>query len=199
MGKAPSEVNPNSTPNSPFLSIVSDYIGSEEDIPPGFEGQLRRLDVVTKFNEKVGGPKSVCVQSDNMLPELISGPSKGQNGPWVDPIRAKSSLGPISLDLLQDQPLESSSHMTVGPHLNDISNIQHTKHVPHASGPKWTRVLRSSSGSKEALFTHAGQKRGVVVVSDQLELPNKKIRVFQDDKENSDFMAVAGSQHCQEL
>ena len=199
LGRAPSEVNPISTPNPPFLSIVSDCIESEEDIPPGFEGQLRRLDVVTKVKEKVGGPKSDYEQLENKLPEVTTGPSKGHNGPWVDPIRAKPSLGPISLDHHQDQSLKSSPYMTVSPHLNDISNLQHTKHAPLASGPKWTRVLRSSSGSKEALFTHAGQKRGVVVVSDQLELPNKKSRVFQDDKENSDFMAVAGSQHCQGL
>ena len=89
--------------------------------------------------------------------------------------------------------------MTLGPHLTDISNNQHTKHVLHASGPKWSRVLRSSSGNKEALLSHAGQKRGFVVDSDQLELPNKKFWVSQDDKENSDDMAVAGSQPCQGL
>ena len=75
--------------------------------------------------------------------------------------------------------------MSFGPQLSDISNNQHTKHISHASGPKWSCVLCSSHGSKEALLSLAGQKRGFGVDSVQLELPNKKFQVFQDDKENS--------------
>lgn len=87
--------------------------------------------------------------------------------------------------------------MPHGPQLSDISNQQHTKHVSHVLGPKWSRVLRSSSGNKEALLSHAGQKRDLVIDSDQLELPNKKFRVSQDDKENFENLAEAGFQPCQ--
>ena len=83
-----------------------------------------------------------------------------------------------------DQSVLVTPHVSLGPQLSDISNNQHSKHITHASGPKWFRVLRSSHGSKEALLSIAGQKRGFGVDSVQLELPNKKFQVFQDDKEN---------------
>ena len=92
-----------------------------------------------------------------------------------------------------DQFVLVTPHVSLGPQLSDISNNQHSKHITHASGPKWSRVLRSSHGSKEALLSLAGQKRGFGVDSVQLELSNKKFQVFQDDKENSVDMAEAGS------
>ena len=67
------------------------------------------------------------------------------------------------------------------------------------SRPKWSRVLRSSLGSKEALLVHVGQKIAFVGDSNQVEAPNKKYIVSQDDKENSDILVAAGSQPCHGL
>ena len=77
--------------------------------------------------------------------------------------------------------------MTYGPQLVDISNHQLTRQASLALGPKWSHVLRSSPGNKEALLVHAGQKRAFVVDSDKLEVPNKKYLVSQDDKEIQKF------------
>ena len=89
--------------------------------------------------------------------------------------------------------------MTYSPQLVDISNNQLTRQASLASGPKWSHVLHSSPGSKEALLAHAGQKKAFVVDSDQLEVLNKKYLVSQDYKENSEILAVAGSQPYQGL
>ena len=89
--------------------------------------------------------------------------------------------------------------MTHSPKLADISNHQPTRQDSFASAPKWSRILRSSSGSKEALLVHAGQKRAFVVDFDQVEVRNKKYIVSQDEKENYEILAAAGPQPCQGL
>ena len=95
--------------------------------------------------------------------------------------------------------MKQENHVTHGPMLADISNHQLIKQGSFVSGPKWSRVLRSSLGSKEALLVHVGQKRAFVGDSDQVEAPNKKYIVSQDDKENSDILVAAGSQPCHRL
>ena len=132
-------------------------------------------------------------------PELFSSPSKKPNRPSLDAKMANPLVGSSKLGQNQDNLLNLNSHVTYGPQLTNISNHQVIKHASHTLGPKWTRVLHSSPGNKEALLSHVGQKKGSVVDSDQLELPKKKFRVSQDDKENSIVMAKAGSQPCQGL
>ena len=78
--------------------------------------------------------------------------------------------------------------------LADISNHQITKQGSLGSGPKWFWVLCSSPGNKEALLIHVGQKRAFVRDFDQVEAPNKKYIVSQDDKEKFDILAATGSQ-----
>ena len=87
----------------------------------------------------------------------------------------------------------------MAPELADISNHQPTRQDSFALAPKWSRILRSSSGSKEALLEHAGQKRAFVVDSDQVEVPNKKYIVSQDEKENYEILVTSGYQPCQGL
>lgn len=197
--KTPLEVNPISMPipiSSPSVSTFSRF---EEDIPPGFGGQHMKEPVVTKVVEKVEELKGNCEGVDKKKPEIFSSPSKKPNGPSLDAKRANPLVGSSELGQNQDNSLNLKSHVTHGPQLIDISNHQVTKHASLTLGPKWTRVLRSSPGNNEVLLAHVGQKRGFVVDSDQLELPKKKFRVFQDDKENSVVMAEAGSQPCQGL
>ena len=89
--------------------------------------------------------------------------------------------------------------MTHGPKLADISNHQPIRQDSFASAPKWSRILQSSSGSKEVLLVHVGQKRAFVVDSDQVEVPNKKYIVSQDEKENYEILVTFGYQPCQGL
>ena len=197
--KTPLEVNPRSTPISFFSPSVSDISGSEEDIPLGFRGQHMRETDVTKVFDKFEEYKGNCECVDRTKLEIFSSPSKKPNGHSLDAKRVNPLVGSFELGQQQDPLLNLKSLVTHGPQFTDILNHQVIKHASYTLGPKWTRVLRSSPGNKEALLSHVGQKRGSVVDSDQLELPKKKFRVSQDDKENSVFMAEAGSQPCQGL
>lgn len=154
---------------------------------------------MTKVIDKIEGFMGNCEYIGQKYPEILAFPLKRPNGPSLGTKQANHTGGSSTLGQQQDQPLILNSHVTHGPQLTDISNQQHTKHDSYALGSKWSRILHSSSGSKEALLSHAGQKRGFVVDFNQLELPNKKFRVSQDDKENARNMAEAGSQPCQEL
>ena len=73
------------------------------------------------------------------------------------------------------------------------SNHPATRQGSFASGTKWSRILCSSPGKKDAMLLHAGKKRTFEVDSDQVEAPNKKYIVSQDDKENSEILVAAGS------
>ena len=99
-------------------------------------------------------------------PELFSSPSKKPNSPSLDAKMANPLVGSSKLGQNQDNLLNLNSHVTYSPQLTDISNHQVIKHASHTLGPKWTRVLHSSPGNKEALLSHVGQKRGSVVDPD---------------------------------
>ena len=192
--KMPLEVNPLSTPFPILSPSVSVFSGFEEDIPPGFGGQHMGETVVTKVVDKVEELKGICEYVDKIKPVLFSSPLKKPGGPSLDAKRANPLVGSSELGQNQDNLLNLNSHVTHSPQLTDIQNHHNiSKHASYTLGLKWTRVLRSSPGNKKALLSHVGQKRGSVVDSDQLELPKKKIRVSQDDKEISVFMAEAGS------
>lgn len=108
-------------------------------------------------------------------PEQVSFPVKKSSGPSLGVARANSTASSPESCSRQDQSLILKTHVAHGPQLVDISNSQQTRHASLALGPKWSHVLRSSPGSKEALLSHARQKIGFVVDSNQLELPNKKV------------------------
>ena len=95
--------------------------------------------------------------------------------------------------------LKQNIHVTHYPMLADISNHQSTRQGSSASGSKRSRVLHSFPSSKEVVLAHAGQKRSLDVSSVLVETPNKKYIISQDDKENSEILAVARSQPCQGL
>ena len=197
--KTPLEVNPISTPFPISSPSVSDFSGFEEDIPPVFGGQHMVESVVTKVADKFEELKGNCVCVDKKKPEIFSSPFKKPTRPSLDAKGANHLMGSTELGQNQEKFLNVKSHVTHGLQLTDISNHPVIKHSSHTLGPKWTRVLRSSPGNNEVLLAHVGQKRGSVVDSDQLELPKKNFRVSQEDKENSVFMAEAGSQPCQGL
>ena len=94
---------------------------------------------------------------------------------------------------------EHLSHTLDSPVSPNISLNKNSKHVDVNSGPRWSRILRSSHGSKESLLSPAGKKRVFREDSVQIELPNKKPRVFQVEIDNSVDMAGASSQPCQGL
>ena len=174
LGKAPIEVNPLSKSTFPISSSVSDFLVSEEDIPPGFGGQPRRVGKVSKDCANLGESIGSCVHLGQTFPGSLSGPSFSSNGPsyvstWADPALDSTEMGHVL-----DQSMLVTPQVSLGPQLSDISNNQHPEHVSHDSDPKWSRVLCSSHGSKEALLSLAGQKRGFGVDSIQLELLNKK-------------------------
>nr|POE45512.1 hypothetical protein CFP56_26706 [Quercus suber] len=128
--------------------------GCEEDIPPGFEGQHLKDTIVTEVFDKFEGYKGICECVDKMNPEIISSPSKKPNGPSLDAKRANLFAGSSELGQQQVHLRSFKSHVTHDPQLTDISNHQNIKHASHALGQKWSRVLRSSPGSKEALLPH---------------------------------------------
>ena len=145
------------------------------------------------------GPMGCSKQLSQTSPGSLFGPSLSSNGPSFVSTRAVPTLDYTKLGHTLDKSMLITPHVSLGPQLPETSNNKHSKHVTLASSPKWSRVLCSSHGSKEALLFLADKKRGFGVDSVQLELPNKKFRVFQDDKENSVDMAEAGSQPCQGL
>ena len=174
LGKASSEANPLSKSTFPISSSVSDISVSEEDIPSGFGVQHKSVVVVSKVSDSLEGSMGNCEHLGQIFLETISSPSNSSNRPSNDSTRADPSLDSSVLGQVLDQLVLIIPHVTLGPQLFDISNNQHTKHISHASGPKWSHVLRSSHGNKEAFLSHAGQKRGFGVDSIQLELLNKK-------------------------
>ena len=113
--------------------------------------------------------------------------------------RAATSPDSTILGHTLDSSMHTTSHVPPGPQSPNTSYNENSKHVVLNSGPKWSRVLHSSHGSKEALLSPAGKKRVFGEDSVQIELPNKKLRVFQDENDNSVDMAEAGSQPCQGL
>ena len=121
------------------------------------------------------------------------------SGPYCDVIQAYPLADSTKSYSQHKLSLKKENHVILGPMLADISNHQITKQDSLGSGSKWSRVLRSAPGSKEALLVHARQKRAFVRDSDQVEAPSKKYIVSQDDKENSNILAAAGSQPCHRL
>ena len=138
-------------------------------------------------------PRGCSEQLGQASPGSLPGPSLSSNGPSFVSTWAAPSPDFTELGHTLDKSVLVTPHVSLGPQSSDTSNNKHSKHVAPASGPKWSRVLRSSHGSKEALLFLADKKRGFGVDSVQLELPNKKFRVFQDENENSVDMAEAGS------
>ena len=139
------------------------------------------------------GPIGCSEQLGQTSPGSLSDPSLSSNGPSFVSTRAAPTPDFTELGHTLDKSVLVTPHVSLGPQPPNTSNNKHSKHVALASGPKWSRVLRSSYGSKEALLSLAGKKRVIGVDSVQLELPNKKFRVFQDENENSVDMAEAGS------
>ena len=165
LGKAPNEVNPLSKSTFPISSSVSNFLVSEEDIPPGFGGQLKSFVMVSKDSASLGGSMGNYVHLGQTSSGSLSSPSFSSNGPSYVSTRADPALDPSVFGHVLEHSVLVTPQVSLGPQLADISNIQHTKHVSHASGPKWSRVLCSSHGNKEALLPLAGQKRGFRVDS----------------------------------
>jgi len=181
---------------------VSDSSGLKDRIPPGFEGQCRRCDHVTKKLNTTEGQEGKHETFEPTFPQqtpLVAPLFESPSGPYLDVIQANPLANSTKSYSQHELFLKQENHMTHGPMLANISNHQITKQGSLGSRPKWSRVLRPSPGSKEALLVHAGQKRVFVRDSDQVEAPNKKYIVSQDDKENSDVLVAAGSQPCYRL
>ena len=189
LGKTPIEVSPLSTSTLPFPSVLSEVTVSEEDIPPGFGGQPRRAVGVSLGQDLMVGPLDCNEQLGLVSQGPLPGPSFISIGPSIESTRAASS--PECSELL-GRTLDSP----VSPNTSFNKN---SKHVDVMAGPRWSRILRSSHGRKDSLLSHAGTKRAYGEDSVQLELPNTKLRVFQDENDNSVDMAEAGSQPCQGL
>ena len=115
-----------------------------------------------------------CVHLGQTFPGSLSGPSFSSNGPSYVSTQANPALDSTEMGHVLDQSVLVTPQVSLGPQLSDIPNNQHPKNVSHASSPKWSRVLCSSHGSKEAFLSLAGQKRGFGVDSVKLELLNKK-------------------------
>ena len=189
LGKTPIEVSPLSTSTLPFPSVLSEVIVSEEDIPPGFGGQPRRAGGVSLDQALMVGPLDCNEQLGHFSQGPLPGPSFISNGPSFVSTWAASSL----------DCSEHLGHTLDSPVSPNTSFNKNSKHVDVNSGPRWSRILRSSHGNKDSLLSPAGKKRAYGEDSVQLELPNKKLRVFQDENDNSVDMAEAGSQPCQGL
>ena len=97
-----------------------------------------------------------CVHLGQTFPGSLSGPSFSSNGPSFVSTRADPALDSTEMGHVLDQSVLVTPQVSLGPQLSNISNSQHSKHVTHASGPKWSCVLRSSHGSEEALLSFVG-------------------------------------------
>ena len=199
LGKTPFEVSPFSTCSLPFPAVLSEAIVSEEDIPPGFEGQPRRAGGASLDQGIVVGPLDGCEQLGLFSPGPLSVPSIISDGPSFESTRAAPSPDSFFLGRTSDCSVHTTSLIPPGPLSPNSSNNKISMHVDLKSGPKWSRILRSSHGSKESLLSPAGKKRVFREDSVQIELPNKKPQVFQVEIDNSVDMAEAGSQPCQGL
>ena len=103
LGKAPIEVNPLSKSTFPISSFVSDFLVSEEDIPPGFGGQLRSVVLVSKDSASLGGSMGNYVHLGQTFPRSLSGPSFSSNWPSYVSTRADPTLDSSVMGLVLDQ------------------------------------------------------------------------------------------------
>ena len=199
LGKTPFEVSPLSTCSLPFPAVLSEAIVSEEDIPPGFEGQPRRAGGASLDQGIMVGLLVGCEQLGLFSSGPLSVPSIISDGPSFESTRAAPSPDSFLLGRTSDCSVHTTSLIPPGPLSPNSSDNNISMHVVLKSGPKWSRILRSSHGSKESLLSPAGRKRVFGEDAVQIELPNKKPRVFQVEIDNSVDMAEAGSQPCQGL
>ena len=199
LGKTPCEVSPLSTCSHPFPAVLSEAIVSEEDIPPGFEGQPRRAGGASLDQGFMGGPLVGCEQMGFFSSGPVSAPSIISDGPSFESTRAAPSPASFLLGRTSDSSVHTTSLIPPGPLSPNSSDTNISMHVVLKSGPKWSRILRSSQGSNESLLSPACRKRFFGEDTVQFELPNKKPRVFQVEIDNSVDMAEAGSQPCQGL
>ena len=165
LGKAPIEVSPLSTSTFPISSSIPEFLVSEEDIPPSFGGQPRRAGKLSMDHAILGGPLGCCEQLGQTSPGSLFGPSLSSNGPSFVSTRAVPTLDYTKLGHTLDKSMLITPHVSLGPQLPETSNNKHSKHVTLASSPKWSRVLCSSHGSKEALLFLVDKKRGFGVDS----------------------------------
>lgn len=179
---------------------VTDLLESKEEIPPGFKGQAKRGDHMAKdFNIFEGHmgihEKLVHSVSQKTLLDAFMTPSE----PFLEEFMANNTVVLPNSYSQHVHLLTPKNQVTPSLKLADISNHPATRQGSFASGTKWSRILCSSPGKKDAMLLHAGKKRTFEVDSDQVEAPNKKYIVSQDDKENSKILAATGSQPCQGL
>ena len=189
LGKTPIEVCPLSTSTLLCPSVLSVVTVSEEDIPPGFGGQPRRAVGVSLGQDLMVGPLDCNEQLGLASQGPLPGPSFISIGPSIVSTRAAPSP---ECSELTGRTLDSP----VSP---NIAVNKKSMHVEEKAGPRWSRILRSAHSSKDSLLSPVGTKRAYGEDLVQLELPNKKLRVFQDEIDNSVDMAEAGSQPCQGL
>ena len=202
LGKAHLEVI--SSPTSLYTNyhVVTELLGSVDECLPSFEGQRRMGDQVAKDLYAFEGHVGTNEILKHRFPQqaTLDAPSfEISSGPYIEGVKASLLTDSTKSSSQHKHFLKQNNHMTHGPMLADISNHQSTRQGSSASGSKWSLVLHYSPGSKEVALAHAGQKRAFEVASDQIEAPNKKYIVSQDDNENSKFLTTARSQPCQGL
>ena len=125
------------------------------------------------------GPRGCSEQLGQASPGSLPGPSLSSNGPSFVSTRAAPSPDFTELGHTLDKSVLVTPHVSLGPQSSDTSNNKHSKHVAPASGPKWSRVLRSSHGSKEALLSLAGKKRVLGWIPFSLNYQIRNSRFFK--------------------
>lgn len=130
--EVPNQVNTFPKPLFTNSPSVIEPLGSEEDIPPGFKGQLRKEILVAKDIFKVDGllgnfeyaevnnsEQASCTVMKSSRPVQIN---KNSSGPSFSAFQANSKFDSPELCSQQDLPRVLKSHEAHGPHLVDISN-----------------------------------------------------------------------------
>ena len=177
LGKTHPKVISSLTPLCTNCHVVTELLGSVDECPPGFEGKRRMGDKVAKDVNTFEGRVGTYEILEHRFPQqaTLDAPSfEISSGPYIEGIKANLSIDSTKSSAQHEHFLKKNIHVTHCPMLVDISNHQSTRQGFSASGSKWSRVLRSSPGSKEVVLAHAGQKRALDVGSVRVETPNKK-------------------------
>ncbi|XP_030942600.1 uncharacterized protein LOC115967604 [Quercus lobata] len=105
----------------------------------------------------------------------------------------------INENVVLTSPREHHCHAEHAAPLRDISNYSHTPtNSEFFPQPKWKCLLRVTTGSVSSNEDHIGAKRSMNGTDDLRELPNKKLQVSHEGKENFAILAEAVVQPRQE-